>query len=181
MLTLNLDPKKDKITRRESIFPPASQEEGANLPEKPRRRGQARKNLCPAAQEMVEIRNKLGMSQPDFAVALGESRDKIINIENGRLKHVPVDLLQNARELLESEQDTRVRPLAELEGLSMAQLMERWWEMMGTKDDKEAAILLGTTMTTIDRWRNTDTRPSSGDLLRYELIAQRVKERRRTG
>lgn len=175
MLDFNFDPKKDKIKRCESIALPAVQEEQQKT--LGRRRRRANKKLSPEALEMVDIRNKLGMSQHDFAVALGESKDKIVNIENGRLKKVPETLLRQSRDLLESEKDTRVHPLAELENLSMKELMDRWWSMIGARNDKEAAILLGITMTTINRWRNTQTRPSGGDLLRYELIAKKISSR----
>lgn len=145
----------------------------------PSHHGVRRKRLSKEAEEMITIRNKLGMSQPDFALELGETRDKIINIENGRIKHIPLELLQKARDLFEAEKDSRAHPLEELLNMDMREIMERWWSMIGASNDKEAAILLGTTTTTIDRWRKATTRPRKGDLLRFELVAQKLMKRRK--
>jgi DNA-binding transcriptional regulator YiaG len=150
----------------------------SSIPPKPKRRI---KKLNDSAKEMLSIRNQLGMSQPDFAISLGESRDKIINIENGRLIRVPLELLNRAREMIESEQTLRVEPLKHLEAMPMPALVDRWKTMIGAEDDKETAILLGTTLTTIERWKTGGVRPASNSLLRYELIAKRVQMRRAEG
>lgn len=140
----------------------------------------SKRNLHPDALELAKIREELGMTQPDFAIALGESRDRIINIENGRVVHLPPYILEKARELHKNERDERVSPLSFLEKFTMIELLERWKEMVGEKEDKLFALMLGTTMTTIERWKKNSVRPKSNDLLRYELIAKKLAERKNT-
>lgn len=137
-----------------------------------------KKSICKDAQEMLSIRQHLGMSQPDFAIALGETRDKIVNIENGRLIKVAPALLARARALLTAEQEGRVTILDEIRLLTMDQLIDRWKDMVGEEDDRLAAVLLGTTSSTFIRWRNTGVRPISSDILRYEHIAKKIQEKR---
>lgn len=146
------------------------------LPAKKNARGKKR-HLGSDALEMLKIRKSLGMSQPDFAVALEVSRDKIINIENGRLVNIDKTLLQAARDMLHSEHSNRVEPLMELESMDIKDILERWKGMVGAISDNEAAILLGTTITTIERWRNGGSRPSPESLLRYEIAAKRIQKR----
>jgi len=132
------------------------------------------KTLSADAREMISIRTALGMTQPDFAIALETMRDRVINIENGRLKNVPKDLVDRARSLLESEKDNRVRILETLKSMSMDEILDRWWKMMGATNDMEGAILMGMATITVDRWRKGETHPPGADLLRYELTAKRM-------
>lgn len=138
----------------------------------------SKRNLKPEAIELAKIREDLGMSQPDFAIALGESRDRIINIENGRVVRVPKNLLDKARVLYSKEKEERVSPLTFLESFTMEDLLNRWKNMVNEQDDKMFALILGTTLTTIDRWRKNMVRPKGNDLLRYELIAKKIQDKR---
>lgn len=149
-------------------------------PSKKDSRGKKR-HLGGDALEMIRIRKRLGMSQPDFAVALEVSRDKIINIENGRLVNIDAGLLEAARSMLESEHSSRVEPLLELENMDIKEILDRWKGMVGATSDNEAAILLGTTLTTIERWRKGGSRPTPESLLRYEIVAKRVQKRIQSG
>jgi hypothetical protein len=76
-----------------------------------------------------------------------------------------------------AEATYRVQPLKELEKFTMPQLVDRWKQMVCAKDYKEVAILLGTTFTTVERWRHGGVRPESNNILRYELMAKREQSR----
>lgn len=138
-----------------------------------KRRGPEARRLGPEAWELLSIRHSLGLTQADFALACGVDREKIVNIENGRVRTVPPELLATARRLHDEEREARVVPLADLRRLSMPEILNRWWQLLGIEDDQEGAILLGASAFTIRRWREGEGRPSDSDLLRYELIVRK--------
>ena len=121
------------------------------------------------------------MTQADFAISVGQKKDKIVNIENGRIRNVPPEILEEARRVLESAYCSRVKPLADLQILSMPEILDRWWAMMGVDCDAEGAILLGVCDLTIERWRSQPSRPSARDILRYDLIARKIADKRKIG
>lgn len=149
------------------------------LPEKTSRvrNGPEQKNLSEDALTLVSIRRDLGMTQADFALALGETKERLVNIENARVKKVSPKLLDAAKGLKEEEGQMRTDPLAHLKKMTMNQIIDRWRSMVGASEDDECAVLLGTSKTAIRRWRSEANRPSISDLLRYETIARRIKER----
>lgn len=149
-----------------------------NFHEVGRRRTAKEKKLGPEAREMYDIRTKLGMTQTDFAIALGEPRERIINIENGRVRRVPEKLLRYARAQLEAGKTERVDRLKKLQATPISELLARWWQMLGAMDDKDGAAQLGTTLMTVERWRKDNRHPNPDALLRYDRIAHRELRRR---
>ncbi|WP_213382122.1 hypothetical protein [Allochromatium tepidum] len=135
------------------------------------------KNLSERALELVKIRKKLGMTQADFAMSIGLEKDKIVNIENGRVRNIPDEILDEARKVMEGAYYGRVKPLADLQNLSMPEILDRWWAMMGVDNDEEGAILLGVCGLTVERWRTQPSRPAARDILRYDLIARKIAEK----
>lgn len=145
---------------------------GAAKAKKPQTRGERMRNKN--ASELVAIREQLGMSQAEFSISLGESRDRIVNIENGRVKVIPPELLDHARSLLESEQATRVGPLESLQSKTMNELIDDWWRQIDAKDDKEGALMLGVSGMTVIRWRGGQIRPKPNDLLYLQKKVERL-------
>jgi transcriptional regulator with XRE-family HTH domain len=139
-----------------------------------------KKKLGTWAQELVDIRNSLGLTQDAFALAVGRVKDRIVNIENGRVKTEDEELMARARGLLDSDFETRVKPLEALSGMSMPEIIDRWWEMIGASDDKEGSVMMGLSIVTVTRWRENGVRPQPRDLLAHELMAKRIEAKRVT-
>lgn len=142
------------------------------------RKDSSKRNLSEEARELINIRKSLGMIQADFALAIGLEKDKIVNMENGRIRNIPPQVLDEARKIFNGEYDDRVKPLEKLQNLSMPMILDHWWSMMGVDDDSEGAILLGICALTVERWRKSPSRPSARDLLRYDLIARKIADKR---
>lgn len=153
--------------------------EPMSLPERNSRlrHGPEQKNLSEEALTLLAIRRELGMTQADFALALGETKERLVNIENARVKKVAPALLEAARCLASEERNGRIDPLAGLKKMTMNQIIDRWKEMVGASDDDECAMLLGASRTAVRRWRSEANRPMINDILRYETIARRFKDR----
>ena len=141
------------------------------------RQGPDQKNLGEDALLLLSIRKEMGMTQADFAIALGEPKERLVNIENARVKKVPKSMLEAAKALKEDEQRVRSDPLSDIKELTMNQIINRWKEMVRAQDDDECAVLLGTSRTAMKRWRSEANRPAVSDLLRYETVARRIRDR----
>lgn len=141
------------------------------------RQGPDQKNLSEDALFLLSVRREIGMTQADFALALGETKERLVNIENARVKKIAPELLVLAKKLRDEEHSVRADPLASLKKLTMNQVIDRWREMTKATDDDECAVLLGASQTTMRRWRAESNRPAVNDLLRYETIARRICER----
>lgn len=117
------------------------------------------------------------MTQTDFAIALGCSRDVVVNIENGRVKNISRALLEEARRQLVEGGATRAGPIATLEALPVADLLARWQKLVQVDNDSDLADVLGINPYTVERWRMNNRAPRSSSLLRYEKMVQREAKR----
>lgn len=127
-------------------------------------------------QEMIRIRKKLGFSQQQFATALAVNRDRIVNIENGRVAKVPKEMLRNAKQLLDDPE--YLAQVERLRNTDMDKLLSIWWERLGIpndgsmKSDRMGAQVLGVHINSIYRWRRGEVRPDMESLIRMEAAVE---------
>lgn len=145
-----------------------------------------KKRLTSEQKEFAEIRQKIGLSQLRFAAALGIKRDRVVNIENGRIRNVPKDEMEAARELLVDQ--SRLEQVDRLTRVPMTKLLKDWSEKLGIEYegsyqyDRTISDLLGLHPNTIYRWRIGSVRPELETLLELDrtvnIIAERIQPSR---
>lgn len=130
-------------------------------------------------QELVDIRNTLHMSQPDFAAALGINVPCLSAYEYGRTKKVPDHTMMAARELLAGGNKAVEDVIATYDGTPMSEIINRWADEMQVRQDDlhTLAVMLQTTETTIRRWRNNEARPKVQALVSYDIKVKNIQKR----
>ncbi|WP_197039077.1 helix-turn-helix domain-containing protein [Guyparkeria halophila] len=128
--------------------------------------------------ELISIREQVGLSQTQFALALGVNRSRIVNMENGRILRIPDDVLQMAREMLNDE--GRLKRVERLREANMADLLDEWLERLGLRSggfkphDEALADLLQLHVNTIYRWRKGISRPDLEVLLQIDRLVEEL-------
>lgn len=124
-------------------------------------------------QELVNIKNSLGLRHQDYAILLGIGLPRLSSYTYGRTASVPVDVMKTARELL-AENAEATRLLKEKFNRPMAEILLEWESKLGTSSDAELAGLIGVVTMTINRWRKNETKPDLSALNRYDRIVNLV-------
>ena len=164
--------KRQKASRIE-----AAKEKAAVAPQRPRK---GRRIRSDEQLELIRIREKIGLSQAQFATALGVKRDRIVNIENGRVLYIPDEVMSGARELLHDPE--RLERVERLNKKNMASLVDEWMSRLGLKTgghkphDQIAADLLLVHSNTISRWRKGEARPDPEALLQMDRLVSMLEE-----
>ncbi len=146
-------------------------------PEGSDRRQKKRRIRSPEQRELLEIRDKMGLSQASFAAAIGISRDKLVNIENGRILNIEDEIMEPARELVEDPE--RLNAVERLKTADMNDLVNEWWGKLGLplddpESDKEGADLIGVHANSVYRWRKGMARPDPETLMRFDRLVDRL-------
>lgn len=156
---------KNNETTDDDIDSPASSERTsqANGGEKKQKKGT---ELSADQQELVDIGNKLGLRNQDYAFALGIGLPRLSSYIYGRTASVPDDVMKKARALF-ADEPLRVERLKRF-NRPMSQILKEWEERLKPRNDEDLATSLGVTKMTIYRWRNDETKPDPTALARYE-------------
>ena len=129
--------------------------------------------LSPDQQELVNIKNSLGLRHQDFAILLGIGLPRLSSYTYGRTASVPADVMKTARQLL-AENAEATRLLKEKFNRPMSDILKKWENNLGTTSDAEIAGLIGVVTMTINRWRKNETKPDLSALNRYDRIVALV-------
>ncbi len=129
--------------------------------------------LSPDQQELVNIKNALGLRHQDYAILLGIGLPRLSSYTYGRTASVPADVMKTARQLL-AENAEATRLLKERFDRPMSEILHEWESKLGTTSDAELAGLIGVVTMTIGRWRKNETKPDLSALNRYDSIVNLV-------
>lgn len=151
-------------------------------PIKPRKkRTENTRELTPDQTELRNIRHKLDMTQSMFAEKIEIGLPRLVSYEHGRTATVQPEIMDRARALLGGNPEIAVWS-KRFEGVSMTKIMARWAKLLGIDPDDSVTLasLIGTTPSTISRWRNDHVHPGLTELIAYEknveIVAGRLKK-----
>ena len=137
--------------------------------------------LSKEQQELVDIKNTLGLRHQDFAIMLDIGLPRLSSYTYGRTASVPAEVMNNARQLL-AENSKISMQIREKFSRPMSEILNEWADKLGTRSDAQLAAMLGVVGMTINRWKKNETRPDLSALNRYdrivELIANNTKIRK---
>ncbi|WP_223508697.1 MULTISPECIES: hypothetical protein [unclassified Pseudomonas] len=139
------------------------------------KKARGRTELSVDQQELVDIGNKLGLRNQDYAFALGIGLPRLSSYIYGRTASVPDDVMNKARALF-AEEPLRVERLKRF-NRPMSQIFQEWEKRLNPKNDEDLATMLGVTKMTIYRWRNDETKPDPTALARYEQWIDEYEKR----
>ncbi len=135
--------------------------------------------LSPAHQELVGIRLKLDLSQAQLAEELGIGVPRLSSYEYGRAGSIPEWVMTAARELAANNGEAQESIRKKYEGLEMPAILASWAKTLDVpyEDNSQLAALLGTSVSTLTRWKNKLTRPSLHSLVFHEHMVDQVKQK----
>lgn len=131
------------------------------------------RKLSPEQEELIEIRKRCGMSQAEFAEAVGIGMPRLSSYEHGRTGGIPEWIMQAARALGETHESDQA---ARFTDLDMPTLLAQWAKRLDVpyEDNRRLAALLGTTVPSLTRWKNGLTRPRLQSLLFHEQMVEQA-------
>lgn len=149
--------------------------ENRRLPELDKKPPTIRK-LTSEQQELIAIRRQCGLSQAQFAEALGIGFSRLSSYEHGRTDSIPEWIMQAARGLATTQgnaQDAAQQRYADIE---MPEIVAAWAKRLDVSydDNRRLAAMLGTTVPTLTRWKNCLTRPRLQSLLFHEQMVEQA-------
>ncbi len=159
----------------DEIETPASTAQRNSKPTTGEKKARGRTELSVDQQELVDIGNKLGLRNQDYAFALGIGLPRLSSYIYGRTASVPDDVMNKARALF-AEEPLRVERLKRF-NRPMSQIFKEWETRLNPKNDEDLATMLGVTKMTIYRWRNDETKPDPTALARYEQWIDEYEKR----
>jgi DNA-binding transcriptional regulator YiaG len=124
-------------------------------------------------EELVAIKEKLGLRHQDFAVMLGIGLPRLSSYTYGRTATVPADVMERARELL-AENGKSTSMAAAKFARPMSEILADWSKLLGTTSNDEIAGYIGVSGMTIHRWKNNETKPDLTALGRYDRIVSKL-------
>ncbi len=130
-------------------------------------------------EEIKTIRNKLCLTQREFAEMLHIDYERLRSYEYGRAS-TPVHIIKSARDLLLSYEMSGDEPDTEwTQEESMSDIIERWATQLGLGSASYASIAetLGVSRMTISRWKNNQTRPGSRTLLEIQRYVDSLQRK----
>ncbi|MDR0934459.1 MAG: hypothetical protein LBM56_05200 [Burkholderiaceae bacterium] len=145
---------------------------------KPReRRGRVavspRLQLSKEQQELVDIKNSLGLRHQDFAIMLNIGLPRLASYTYGRTASVPLEVMETARKLMAENHKISMQ-IREKFDRPMSAILNEWAEKLGTRSDAQLAALLGVAGMTVSRWRKDETMPDLSALNRYDHIVELI-------
>lgn len=129
--------------------------------------------LSKEQQELVDIKNTLGLRHQDFAIMLDIGLPRLSSYTYGRTASVPAEVMEMARRLL-AENSNVSRQIREKFSRPMSEILSEWAEKLGTRSEAQLAALLGVVGMTINRWKKNETRPDLSALNRYDCIVTMI-------
>ncbi|MDD5056562.1 MAG: helix-turn-helix transcriptional regulator [Sideroxydans sp.] len=133
-------------------------------------------NLTPDQEELVKIRNALGMSQHTFAESIEISKPRLVSYEQGRTSGVPDDIMKEARALLKNGGRVKGDRYSKM---GMPEIIAEWARdlKVGYDDDVQISNFIGASPEALSRWKNLEARPELLMLKQYRQIVGDLKIR----
>lgn len=133
-------------------------------------------NLSPDQEELVNIRNTLGLSQHVFAESIEISIPRLVSYEQGRTTGVPERIMKDARTLLKNGGRVKGDRYAHMD---MPEIIAEWANGLNVDydDDVKLSNFIGASAEAISRWKNSETRPAPLMLKQYREIVRDLKAR----
>lgn len=129
--------------------------------------------LTSEQEELRNIRLKLRMTKEIFAEHLGIKQSTLDSYEYGKTQSVPENVMEAARRLAENSTDELADARDKFDAMSMSDILEMWAKRLGVPPENATLLgqMLGTTATTIRRWRANAVRP---DLAKIAALDSQV-------
>jgi len=126
--------------------------------------------------ELVNIRNTLGLSQHLFAENMEISKPRLVSYEQCRTSGVPERIMAEARALLKNGGRVKSDRYADMD---MPEIIAEWTNdlKIGYDDDVQLSNFIGASAGAISRWKNSETRPEPLMLKHYREIVRDLKAR----
>jgi transcriptional regulator with XRE-family HTH domain len=142
----------------------------------PARRPSKAAKLSSDQNELVNIRNALGLSQHVFAENIEISKPQLASYEQGTTSGVPERIMAEARELLKNGGRVKSDRYADMD---MPEIIAEWANdlKIGYADDIQLSNFIGASAGAISRWKNSETRPEPSMLKQYREIVRDLKVR----
>jgi len=145
---------------------------------------QKEKVLSAEAQELRDIRKRLGYRVEDLARAINVSRDTISAALYGRMNPITDEIMQSARDLLESSMAEISKREAKFSRYKdMNELVQAWLKELELEDNRKGeeqlAVVLRVFHSTLFRWRKAAYKPQLNDLERYDQNVRIAAEHRK--
>ncbi|MBK6744201.1 MAG: helix-turn-helix transcriptional regulator [Hydrogenophilales bacterium] len=149
--------------------------ENRKLPQLDKKPPAVRK-LTSEQQELIAIRRQCGLSQDQFAEALGIGFPRLSSYEHGRTDSIPDWIMQAARSLAETQGASQDAAQQRYANLEMPEILAGWAKRLDVPYDnnRRLAAMLGTTVPTLTRWKNCLTRPRLQSLLFHEQMVEQA-------
>jgi transcriptional regulator with XRE-family HTH domain len=130
----------------------------------------------PDQEELVSIRNTLGLSQHVFAEHIEISKPRLVSYEQGRTSGVPKPIMEVARYLLKNNGQVKGDRYANMD---MPEIIAEWARDLNVDydDDVRLSNFTGASAQAIARWKNSETRPEPFMLKQYREIVSDLKAR----
>lgn len=135
---------------------------------------QAKRELSADQQELVDMIEKLGTRNQDFAVQIGIGLPRLSSYIYGRTASVPKEVMDRAREVFH-DQSHGLKELKKRFDKPMSEILKSWARRLDSKTNEELASLLSVTTMTIHRWNTNETKPDKTALVRYEAQVGKIE------
>lgn len=124
-------------------------------------------------KELVRIRETLNFTLKNYAKELDIQQDRLASYIYGKTLSVPEWVMENARNLLKTEETDQKKLQDRFANKSMNELVELWKTSLNASNEKLAAFL-DVTESTVERWERNETRPEQRRLAEYEKQIKRA-------
>lgn len=118
-------------------------------------------------RKLLNIRNAIGLTRADMAVALGISLGRYAGYESGKIRSVPKEIYERA-DLALSNMRHRARLSDEIGDLEMSEIVNIWCILLDATH-QELANFLDVSLRTLRRWSQNDYKPRPSILIRHHL------------
>ena len=148
----------------------------SNVRSMPVRRLPRAAKLSPDQDELVNIRNTLGLSQHVFAADIEISKPRLDFYEQVITSGVPERVMAEAKALLQNGGRVKSDRYANMD---MPEIIAEWANdlKIGYDDDVQLSNFVGASTEAISRWKNSETRPEPLMLKQYREIVRDLKDR----
>lgn len=148
----------------------------STVPPMPVKRTPNTTTLFSNQNELVNIRNALGISQHVFAEHIEISGPLLAYYEQGETSCVPQNILAEARALLNNGGRIKGNRYADM---GMPEIIAEWAcdLKIDYDDDFQLSNFIGASAEAISRWKNSETRPDPLMLKQYREIVLDLKVR----
>lgn len=165
----------EKPTAMQSPAPTQKKKHLNNVLAIPKRPANTAKRT-PDQEELVDIRNKLDLSQQVFAELIDIGKPRLVSYEQGRTTSVPEEIMKAARDLLKNNGRVKGDRYAKM---GMPEIIAEWAKDLNVDydDDVQLSNFIGASAEAIQRWKNSEARPGPLMLKQYREMVRDLKAR----